>query len=455
MVFWKKKFIHSLLLFLLFSSFGTHVWGIEESPILEKAETLNLSQCYLLALRNSETILIQTQKIIQTDENYKQTLSSIFPHLNFIFTQFYQDTSGVDTGSSGVGGTFTRKDRPEGKLTLRQPIFAGLKEFYGMSALKHESKKETFLLQHLAKLLFREVANSFYKILELEKELKNVQTALNLTQRRVKELKNVQTALNLTQSRVKELRERVRLGKSRHSELLSLESEEATLQSKVEQLKGEISTAKEEFSFLLGLPLETTGLLDELKLEEVKPLPELLKKASSKTEIKALEEELKSKKSQMKLAQGNFYPTLNLLGNYYTKRVGFQEQIDWDLLFTLDFPIFQGGTNLASLKLAVSQAQQIELELKKLYRKQESEIKKAYTFFHTSLAQSNVLEEALKKANESYELHVKEYRLGLVNNMEVLQAIHSLQDAQHRLDKTMIQTKLNYLQLKIALEELP
>ncbi|OGR78185.1 MAG: hypothetical protein A3I11_01305 [Elusimicrobia bacterium RIFCSPLOWO2_02_FULL_39_32] len=438
MVFWKKKFIHSLLLFLLFSSFGTHVWGIEESPILEKAETLNLSQCYLLALRNSETILIQTQKIIQTDENYKQTLSSIFPHLNFIFTQFYQDTSGVDTGSSGVGGTFTRKDRPEGKLTLRQPIFAGLKEFYGMSALKHESKKETFLLQHLAKLLFREVANSFYKILELEKELKNVQTALNLTQ-----------------SRVKELRERVRLGKSRHSELLSLESEEATLQSTVEQLKGEISTAKEEFSFLLGLPLETTGLLDELKLEEVKPLPELLKKASSKTEIKALEEELKSKKSQMKLAQGNFYPTLNLLGNYYTKRVGFQEQIDWDLLFTLDFPIFQGGTNLASLKLAVSQAQQIELELKKLYRKQESEIKKAYTFFHTSLAQSNVLEEALKKANESYELHVKEYRLGLVNNMEVLQAIHSLQDAQHRLDKTMIQTKLNYLQLKIALEELP
>ncbi len=438
MVFWKKKFIHSLLLFLLFSSFGTHVWGIEESPILEKAETLNLSQCYLLALRNSETILIQTQKIIQTDENYKQTLSSIFPHLNFIFTQFYQDTSGVDTGSSGVGGTFTRKDRPEGKLTLRQTIFAGLKEFYGMSALKHESKKETFLLQHLAKLLFREVANSFYKILELEKELKNVQTALNLTQ-----------------SRVKELRERVRLGKSRHSELLSLESEEATLQSTVEQLKGEISTAKEEFSFLLGLPLETTGLLDELKLEEVKPLPELLKKASSKTEIKALEEELKSKKSQMKLAQGNFYPTLNLLGNYYTKRVGFQEQIDWDLLFTLDFPIFQGGTNLASLKLAVSQAQQIELELKKLYRKQESEIKKAYTFFHTSLAQSNVLEEALKKANESYELHVKEYRLGLVNNMEVLQAIHSLQDAQHRLDKTMIQTKLNYLQLKIALEELP
>ncbi|MBI2118878.1 MAG: TolC family protein [Elusimicrobia bacterium] len=429
---------HSLFLFLIFSSFATHGWGIEKSPVLEKTGTLNLSQCYLLALKNNETILIQTQKIIQTDENYKQTLSSVFPHLNFIFTQFYQDTSGVETGSSGVGGTFTRKDRPEAKVTLRQPIFAGLKEFYGMSALKHESKKETFLLQHLAKLLFREVAISFYKILELEKELKNVQTALNLTQ-----------------NRIKELSERVRLGKSRPSELLSLESEEATLQSSVEQLKGEISTAKEEFSFLLGLPLEPAGLVDELKLEEVKPLAELLKKVSSKTEIKALEEELKSKKSQMKLAQGNFYPTLNLLGNYYTKRVGFQEQIDWDLLFTLDFPIFQGGTNLASLRLAVSQAQQIELELKKLYRKNESEIKKATIVFHTSLAQSSVLEQALKKANESYELHVKEYRLGLVNNLEVLQAIHALQDAQHRLDKTIIQTKLNYLQLKITLEELP
>lgn len=435
---WKQIFIYFIPLFFILSSFGQCSWGMENSAVAKKVESLTLSQCYLLAIRNNEELLIQTQKIIQTDENYKQTLASIFPRLNFLYTQFYQDTSGVDTGASGVGGTFTRKDRPEAKLTLKQPIFAGLKEFYAMSALKSESKKETFLLQHLSKILFQEVANSFYKILELEKEIKNVQTALSLTQ-----------------TRIKELSERVRLGKSRTSELLSVESEEATLASTIERLKGEISLAKEEFSFLLGVPLETTELLDELKFEQVESLAELLKKVSSKTEIKALEEELKSKKSQMKLAQGNFYPTLNLLGNYYTKRVGFQEQIDWDALFTLDFPIFQGGSNLADLRLAASQTKQVELELKKLYRKQESEIKKAYLVFHTSLAQSKTLEEALKKANESYELHIKEYRLGLVNNLEVLQAIHALEDAQHRLDRTLIQTKLNYLQLKISLEELP
>ena len=221
-------------------------------------------------------------------------------------------------------------------------------------------------------------------------------------------------------------------------------------------MKGDEALAREALSYSVGIDLSSKELAEELNLSEnLDPLNKFLEKSALRSEIKALTEEVKSKRARMKMANGTFYPQANFLGHYYAKRVGFQEPIDWDILFNVEIPIFQGGSNLAALRKSASEFKEAELGLNHATREIKSEIKRSYISFQSSLQQSKTLEEALKKSEESYKLQIQEYRLGLVNNLEVLQALNTMQETRRNLDRTITEVKLNYLVLKISVEELP
>jgi outer membrane protein TolC len=63
------------------------------------------------------------------------------------------------------------------------------------------------------------------------------------------------------------------------------------------------------------------------------------------------------------------------------------------------------------------------------------------------------LEDAYKKAKKSYELQVKEYRYGLVTNLDVLQALTFMQDVKQNWDRALIQSQLDYINLTAAAEK--
>ena len=71
------------------------------------------------------------------------------------------------------------------------------------------------------------------------------------------------------------------------------------------------------------------------------------------------------------------------------------------------------------------------------------------------MTQSVMLEDAFKKAEESYRLQTKEYRLGLVNNLEVLESMNAMEEAKRNFDRAVLKTKLDLLRLKAASEEFP
>ncbi len=54
---------------------------------------------------------------------------------------------------------------------------------------------------------------------------------------------------------------------------------------------------------------------------------------------------------------------------------------------------------------------------------------------------------------ESYQIHVREYRLGLVNNLDVLQAQNTMQDIKHNLDRALLDAKLSYIDVGLSMGE--
>ena len=268
---------------------------------LAQDSALTLSQCYQLALKQSESLKIQGETIYQFEQRVKETLSAVLPKVDLLYNEFWQDVSGTDSSGGGVGGTLTRSERPEGKIQLRQPIFAGFREFQALEGFKSEKKRQDLILQRTHILLYESAAEAFYTILRLEQDLENTRNVINLTR-----------------DRIKELNSRVKLGKSRRSELLSSQAQLASLKGQAEVFKGRAEMAREVLQFLTGENIRSKTLADEI--QDVPPagsLQSILERMEKRTDLLALGQDVETKKRELKIARGAIYPTVDLLGNYY------------------------------------------------------------------------------------------------------------------------------------------
>jgi outer membrane protein TolC len=146
-------------------------------------------------------------------------------------------------------------------------------------------------------------------------------------------------------------------------------------------------------------------------------------KAAARADVEALLNAKILAEQNFVSAQSGFFPKLTLDGNYYTRRVGFQEGNDWDVLLTLSVPVFDAGQTLGNVREAASQRDEARLRYEGSKRQASREIRDAYERLSSSLQIASVLKEAAQASKENYEIQIKEYRLSLVNNLEVLDAL--------------------------------
>ena len=60
------------------------------------------------------------------------------------------------------------------------------------------------------------------------------------------------------------------------------------------------------------------------------------------------------------------------------------------------------------------------------------------------------LQEAFNLSEKNYQANVKDYKLNLVTNLDVLQALTAYQDTQRSLEKIRYLTKIDYNKLEAA-----
>ena len=402
-------------------------------PLKATSEELTLDQCYQAALKRSETIADQDELIKQAEEKIKQARGYIFPSINFNASYLRQEAVSSDTSTSPSPAS-----QPLLKLSGTQPLFRGFRDF---AALKQTKTAKDYQLEakYSAEIdLYKDVATSFFTILILENDLRNVRNEIDLYEKRVKEIN-----------------ERVRIGRSRVSEVLSTESSMSLLGAEVESIVGEINSVREGFAFFTGLPNNSTLSSVDLSENNSKSLEAYMKGLEDRPDIKSAKLKLETTKKNIDIAMGANYPSVDLNGNYYFYRTGSLENVNWDFTALLTMPIFAGGVLMSKTREAKSQVREAELTLSKTTRSAEEDIKSNYYVWAASISQKNALEKATKIAEQNYVLQNKEYRLGLVNNLDVLDALSSYQGALRSFDQTKYSVKLNYLKLEAAVGNIP
>lgn len=394
-----------------------------------------LDQCYRSALENNESLKNIEEDIRQSDARGRGALGGIFPRLSWDWKNTHQD---VEENGSTFGG-FLEEDQTESKFTLEQPLFSGLKEFSARAGFLKEQARDQGRRTRFQRELYLHTAEAFYAVLKLETALQTTETILALAEERVRELRAFQ-----------------RLGKSRESEVAGAESQVAQLRAEKVRLGGAIHAAREDLALLIGTELADTPLENDLTgAAAPRPLSDYLSHAHRRSDVEAQRRDLEGRRWRVRYEKGAFWPKATLTGNYYTQRPVFFDSVDWDLLLSLNVPLYQGGAVRAKVEEARAQLRQSENLLLQTQRRAVADIKKAHARWTAALEQTRALEEAYRAAERSYQAQKKEYRLGLVTNLEVLQALNTVAADRRAWDDARFDTELNYIHLGIATETRP
>lgn len=386
---------------------------------------LSLPQCLSLAMEKSSDLKIQTERLLQAQQQYDQACGDMLPDIRYGFSRFDQDTAG-DT-VKGHGST--------SKFTLTQPLFYGFRKERTLALSKALIREQELQYTTVQRGLKVAVTQAFYALSQIYIDAADIQDTYQLMQERLQELKN-----------------RVRLGKSRESEVLMVQSQLAVLRAQEENTEGSRQNALETLSYLTGVRVADLKIIDDNPVvTTVEPVDTYLAEAKKRSDLESLRQETISQEYRVRIAKGEYWPTLDFTASYYTTRKGSLNNVDWDTLLTLDFPLFQGGSTKAHVAEETSRLRETRERLVQLTDVVNTEIRKLHKSLLSSITQAQLFKEAYDQVEKSYQMQLQDYRFGLVNNLDVTQAMTTALDVKRQYDRAQAQVKINKALLDLAI----
>lgn len=441
-----KKWVVLTLILALSAGDASAFWGLGEKREAPKpaavepaSKGLTLEEAYKLALKRSETVAISLSAIEEARGRFYQGLAVVLPDVRFVMTRFDQEAgyhgTGEGTSTSGGEGATANAQRPSiplKRFTFRQPLFSGFREFAAITGGGADRKSQEFRYRRAKELLWLDVTDSFYALLQARQDVAILTETGDIMGRRIEDLTG-----------------RVKIGRSRTSEVQSSTADRRLIDAELAAAKRVEKIARELFEFYIGRPL-TEELDDRLDLDmEISDATYYLGRSARRFDVLAAEQDYVVAQKRVISAQAGFFPEIYLDGNYYTHRTGFQSGIDWDTTLTFDVPIFDGMETIGKVRESASQKDQARLYFEQTKRRAALEAQQQFDTYEARLEEERYYREARDAARESYKLLNEDYKSNIVNNLEVLDSLRRYQDIARGWNGALYQAKKDYWALRV------
>jgi outer membrane protein len=403
-----------------------------QAPGLPRTLGKSLTEAYLAALKRSEAVGMQREIWLQADEIEHQAKAALLPNLTATGNFLRQETP---TGATGI--SISPASQSTVKITGDQPLFRGFREYAALRQKNAAVDAQAATTLTAARQLFYDVSNAYYNLLIAHSDCVNFENEIKVNENRLKELQGF-----------------LRIGRSRMTELLTFQTNISSLEAQLETSRTMYETAKDVLAFLTGWNRETPITDTEagsLALES--DVAHYLKRIDERPEVRAAIANVKVTDEGISIARGAHFPSIDLLGDYYLDRPGALSSVNWDVQLAVSMPIFSGGAIQSQVRQAVSIARQYELQLSLSRRAAEEEIR---TFYDLAVGDRRILTKlsnTVDLSKKNYEAQLKDYRNGLVTNLDVLQSITAYQDSQRLLDRHFYTVRLDTVKLQAAAAE--
>jgi len=389
---------------------------------------------YSQALNKSEQVAKKDNEAAQAAERRKQANGAFLPSLSASSVYQRIDTSSY---SNDPRGTAPDEDQTTTKLTLSQPLFQGGGEYAGRRAANLDEDIAKLAVQASRLQLFAELSRAFYAIHKREKELANVRELMG----------NVK-------SRVGELRRFTQIGKNRRSELNTGLSQQASVRAQELKAAADLEIARSELLALV--PLEDDFVLqDRLDLpKSPKGLSEYLAKLKNRPDYLTALYAQKRAEETIAVARSGHFPSVGVDANYYVQRPGTMKDSKWDVAVGVSVPIFNGGITSSKVSEAALAAKNAELSVQEFERQNTQALRQLHLNFVKLLEQLAVLSDAIKISKSNYNELLSEYRQGIINYLDVIQAENSYWEMRRTHDQAFYDAKTAWIDLNVAAGEI-
>ncbi len=339
-----------------------------------------------------------------------------------------------------IRGTYLKQEKFEDQKTLGLNLTTSLYNGGRDRQLIKNADASVKIAQNQRQLdrvtLYMEVVDAYYTYL------------LNLN-----DTKNLELLKKQSQERVDEIRKRLQIGRSRRGELLQAEAQLSSVDAQMLDAQGLLKESEARFYILTGLNKEQSIDIKFDQTSPVKTLQEYIDLALAREDIQNKQLEIQQFEGDVKISKGSYLPTLDLLSNWYAIKDGgstASRNSDWDVGLNLTIPLYEGGVSQAKVRESTEKKQTALYQLSDYEKSIKIEVTSRYELFHRYFDQIKAFDTALEKAKRSYDETIRDYRLGLVSNLDVLTSLNLYLTNKRNAEKTKILAVLNHKQLEAS-----
>ncbi len=396
--------------------------------------TVNLEQAFAAAKEFNRSLLLQQEVVNQAQEVTHQSILALLPTISGL-GKFRQQAE----PNSTIGSQVSPSSQRTLQLTLTQPVFQGFADYAGIRQARLQLENQKMTKQQTELTVYGSVAASFFSILSAEQDLKNLQAEIASFDAQIADLK-----------------QRVRIGRSQLSDVLTAQSSTAALRASEEQIRGQIEAGRENFEALTGLAPESKLVDDSPMPLTPAPIETYLAQRGGRPDLAVNRILADLSYESIVMARASHLPQVNFVANYYLERsIPSLAGIHWDLSLTVTMPIFSWGSVMSKVRAATAAERQSLMALSQTEVQAAAQIKSTYRTLRADQAQYRAYGLQVQAAKKNYAELLREFCLGLVAHFNVLTALASFQDSVRAMSKIGWQVKLDWVNLESAVGRMP
>lgn len=268
--------------------------------------------------------------------------------------------------------------------------------------------------------LISNIANMYYTLMMLDKQLEIVDNMTNLT-------KDTWNIMKLQKE----------LGRVKETGVQSAESNYYSVLAQAADLKRQIRETENSLSLLLGQPAQTIsrGKLEDQSLPSTFSTGVSIQLLNNRPDVHYAEMSLAQCFYNTNQARSRFYPSISISGSgAYTNNSGAgivnPGKMLWSAVGSLVQPIFANGQLIAGLKVAKAQQEQAYNTWQNAVLSAGSEVSNALVLYNSSDEKSKLEEKQVESLTKNVEYTKMLFNEGSSTYLEVITAQQSLLNAQ-------------------------
>ncbi len=400
----------------------------------------SLNDLYKVALERAEDIKISEEDLYITERGKDKAIADLLPTLS----AFGEYTKFSESKEATSGFSIQPDYSTSWGLRLDQSLSLSGREFTGFGIAGKKIMKSRFNLNAVKEDYLLSVASAYYEVLKAKREMEIANSNVDRL------IKHRDAA-----------RIRLEVGEVTKTVLLRANAELASAQSDLIRAENTLKLSKAILGRIVGIGedyelKETVDITQDFKDSNESKTIESLKQTalSERVDLKAVELQKKIAEDEVKYARGLYWPTLSIEGVYFREKdepsssFEIKERIYGGI--KIDFPFFEGGLRRAEVREAKAKQRQSVLDYEDIKKTIFIEVEEAYLDFITQKGVLKSFEDQLTFAKDNYNLVSKQFKYGLVNSIDVMDANTLLVTAERELANAKYDYQLAILRLRRA-----